>query len=99
MRCSSCAEECSELCPQCLSVDAAHEAEIEAAVAKERANMRSWLGQKAVEAERESRGVGDRAIICAGKRSAFKEAADHLKPKRVKAGLAKKRAARKAVGK
>lgn len=98
MRCNNCAEECSELCPQCLSVDAAHEAEIEAAIAKERADMRSWLGRKAVEAERESRGVGDRAIVCAGKRSAFKEAADHLKPPKVKGHLKRKRAAR-AVGK
>ena len=68
------------------------------AIAKERADMRSWLGQKAVEAERESHGVGDRAIVCAGKRSAFKEAADHLKPPKVKGHLKRKRAAR-AVGK
>ena len=94
MRCNNCAEECSELCPQCLSVDAAHEAEIEAAIAKERADMRSWLGQKAVEAERESRGVGDRAIVCAGKRSAFKEAADHLLPARVKGQLRRRAGAK-----
>lgn len=90
MRCNNCAEECSELCPQCLAVDAAHEAEIEAAIAKERANMRSWLGQQAAKANKAGDKIGG---------AAFKAAADHLKPKRVKAGLAAKRAARKAVGK
>ena len=63
--------------------DEAQEA-IAKAIAAERATLRTWLGEQAVKAERESRGFGDRAIIAAGKRAAFKEAADHLKPKKTR---------------
>lgn len=71
----------------------------EAGCADERARIRGWLGQQSGQADRESRGagIGDRSAIFIGKHKAFKEAADHLKPTHVKAGLAAKRAARKAV--
>lgn len=100
MRCNNCAEECSELCPQCLAVDAAHEAEIEAAIASERADLRSWLGQQAGVADRAQKKATTLAgkAIEQGRRVAFKEAADHLKPPKVKGHLKRKRAAR-AVGK
>ena len=67
--------------------------------ADERARIRGWLGQQSGQADRESRGagIGDRSAIFIGKHKAFKAAADYLKPPHVNAGLAAKRAARKAV--
>ena len=62
------------------------------AVADERACIRGWLGQMAGKANAEiKKGVHG----AWGRASAFKEAADHLRPPKVKAGLKAKREARK----
>lgn len=70
---------------------------LERAIADERADLRSWLGQQAAKANRDAKkaAVASRLL---GMAAAFKEAADHLKPAKVKGHLKRKRAAR-AVGK
>ncbi len=72
--------------------DEAQEA-IAKAIASERARIRGWLGQQAGKANRDvQKGVHG----AWGRASAFKEAADHLKPeRRPSAKLLAKRAARK----
>lgn len=82
-----CAEEATE--------NGTVEAAVAAAIAKERADIRSWLGQQAAKANKAANMSLNN--FAKGQAAAFKAAADHLKPKRVKAGLAAKRAARKAV--
>lgn len=74
---------------------------LEAGRVEERARIRGWLGQQAGQAERDRHKTESLAgkTISSGRHAAFKEAADHLKPTHVKAGLAAKRAARKAVNK
>lgn len=74
------------------------EAAVAAAIAKERADIRSWLGQQAARTKRgPSASLTNHAI---GKGDAFKEAADYLKPPRKpSAKLVEKRAKRKAVAK
>ena len=68
------------------------------AIAKERADIRSWLGQQAAKA-RTSQAASPIANMSAfheGAAKAFKAAADHLKPERKpSAKLLAKRAARK----
>ncbi len=65
--------------------------------ADERARIRGWLGQQAGKAHREAKKAAVTSRLL-GMAAAFKEAADHLKPPKVKAHLKRKRAAR-AVGK
>lgn len=76
------------------------EAAVAEAIAAERARIRGWLGQQAGKADRQMSEVnGGFTVVRAthnGRRVAFKEAADYLKPPKVKAGLATKRAARAA---
>lgn len=72
--------------------DEAQEA-VAKAIADERARIRGWLGQQAG-AMRAAEKRADCFGYVRGKAEAFKEAADHLKPKRVSKKLAAKRAAR-----
>ena len=75
--------------------DEAQEA-IAKAVAKERADLRSWLGQQAAKANRDAKKAAVTSRLL-GMAAAFKEAADHLKPAKVKGHLKRKRAARAAA--
>lgn len=82
----------------CNDKGCARHAEIHAAaIAKERADLRSWLGQQAAKANRDAKKAAVTSRLL-GMTAAFKEAADHLKPAKVKGHLKRKRAAR-AVGK
>ena len=99
-RCNEIAEECTGLCWQCQEKDAAteeREEEIRAqAIAAERARIRGWLGQQAAKANRDAKKAAVTSRLL-GMAAAFKEAADHLKPAKVKGHLKRKRAARAAA--
>jgi len=92
-KCNDIAEECNGLCARCLDADVLREEAFEEGRLRERADLRSWLGQQAGKANRDvQKGVHG----AWGRASAFKEAADHLKPEcKPSAKLLAKRAARK----